>query len=131
MMTTDTSPLATAPVHAVLPAADLARARRFYAEVLGLEIADVPTAGGFMAAAGGGSALFVYETQAAPGSATQAMFAVADLDSVMAGLKTRGVVFEEYDLPGLKTTGGVAEREGMKSAWFKDSEGNTVAVSQR
>lgn len=131
MATTAMSSLAHAPLHAVLPATDLARAQRFYSETLGLETEAAPATGGFMVHAGDGSSMFVYETSATAGTSTQAMFQVSDLSAVMSELRERGVTFEEYDMPGLKTVGGIAERENMKTAWFKDSEGNTIAVSER
>ena len=56
---------------------------------------------------------------------------MADVEREVADLKRRGVVFEEYDMPGLKTVNSIATGGGAKTAWFKDSEGNIVAVSQR
>ena len=131
MATTAKSRVATAPLHAVLPAADLARAERFYSETLGLDIEKVPDAGGFMVSAGDGCSMFVYETSATAGTATQAMFQVDDLGAVVSDLREHGVTFEEYDMPGLTTVDGIAVTGRMKSAWFKDSEGNTIAVSER
>jgi len=122
--------LAAAPLYAVVPATDIPRARRFYAETLGLEVDDRPDAGGFMVQAGGGSSMLVYETGASAGTATQAAFQVDDLYAVVADLREHGITFEEYDLPGLKTVDGIAEAGSMKTAWFKDSEGNIIAVSQ-
>ena len=63
--------------------------------------------------------------------ATQAFWAVDDLDAEMAELRARGLVFEEYDLPGLKTVNGVSTGGVAKTAWFKDSEGNILGISQR
>ena len=60
-----------------------------------------------------------------------AFWAVEDLEAEVATLKSRGVTFEEYDMPGIKTVGGIATGGGAKTAWFKDSEGNILAVSQR
>jgi hypothetical protein len=54
-----------------------------------------------------------------------------DIEREVAELKRRGVVFEEYDMPGLKTVNSIATGGGAKTAWFKDSEGNIPAVSQR
>lgn len=83
-----------------------------------------------MVRAGDGCSVFVYETSAGAGTATQAMFQVDKLDAVVSDLREHGVTFEEYDLPGLRTVNGIAETAGMKTAWFKDSEGNTIAVSE-
>ena len=63
--------------------------------------------------------------------ASQAFWQVADVEREVAQLKARGVVFEEYDMPGLQTKNSVATGGGAKTAWFKDSEGNIMAVSQR
>jgi hypothetical protein len=55
---------------------------------------------------------------------------VQDIETAVAELRSRGVVFEEYDLPGLKTVDGIAEIAGERGAWFKDSEGNLLAIGQ-
>lgn len=113
-----------------LPVSDLARARAFYEEKLGLdpvEDADVPD-GVFYRL--GGQFLFLYETQAKRGENTALSLVVEDLDGEMGELRSKGVVFEDYDMPGLKTENGVAEIDGMRGAWFKDSEGNILNISQ-
>ncbi len=124
------SRVATAPVHAVLPCQDLERAARFYGETLGLQIERDPGAPQFMARAGDGCWMLVYETGSEAGSATQAAFTVDDVESTVADLREHGVRFEEYDLPGLKTINGIATMGGEKGAWFRDSEGNTLSVFQ-
>ena len=63
--------------------------------------------------------------------ASTAFWAVEDVAAEVAELKKRGVVFEEYDMPGIKTEHGIASSGGAKTAWFKDTEGNILAVSQR
>lgn len=115
---------------AVLPAGDLKRARAFWADKLGLEPAE-ERGGGLIYRSPGGSGLLIYETQNA-GSAknTQFCWMTPDVEAEVAELRGRGVVFEEYDLPGLKTENGIATMEGEKGAWFKDSEGNILCVSQ-
>jgi catechol 2,3-dioxygenase-like lactoylglutathione lyase family enzyme len=60
-----------------------------------------------------------------------AAFVVDDVDAAVAGLRERGVVFEEYDLPGLRTEGGIATLGPVRAAWFKDPDGNILAVEQR
>ena len=117
------------PVHGTLPAADLARARVWYEEKLGLTPVREDEVGLWFELAG--SRLLLYETSAA-GTArnTAAEWLVQDLDAVKAELERRGVVFEEYDFPGLKTEGGVATIGNHKSAWFKDSEGNTLSIDE-
>jgi predicted enzyme related to lactoylglutathione lyase len=125
------SRLSTAMMSAVLPATDLERARMFYRDVLGIEIDDQPALRGFMGHSGQGTQFLVYETMASHGDATSAAWLVDDIEATMAELRVRGVVFEEYDMPGLKTVNGLADMgPAGKSAWFKDSEGNTLNIAQ-
>jgi hypothetical protein len=63
--------------------------------------------------------------------ASQAFWQVADVEKEVAELKARGVTFEEYDMPGIQMKNGIATGGGAKTAWFKDTEGNILAVSQR
>lgn len=124
--------LSNAPVTPTLPAIDIARAKKFYTEVLGLK--EVPTEGHMnaaMFACGNGTNLFMYQRPPSHAEHTLANFDVTDLDAEMAELRGRGVVFEEYDFPGLKTENGVATSDGYKSAWFKDTEGNILALGQK
>jgi predicted enzyme related to lactoylglutathione lyase len=124
------SRLSEATMSSVLPASDLKRARDYYERVLGIEVEDAPELRGFRGHARD-SMFLVYETTATHGTATAAAFLVADLAAVVRELKDRGVVFEEYDMPGMKTVGGIADMgPGGKSAWFKDSEGNTLSIAQ-
>jgi catechol 2,3-dioxygenase-like lactoylglutathione lyase family enzyme len=119
--------LADAPVSPSIPASDLERAKRFYSDILGLKV-SMETEGmvGFEC---GGTQLYVYTTPSAGQAAhTLAGWFVPDLSAEMADLRARGVTFEEYDLPGLKTVDGVAETGGMRGAWFKDSEGNILGL---
>jgi len=129
-MTTETkSLLSTAPAYPVLPAEDLERARSFYAEMLGLPIEDMGD-GQFIVTAGSGTRILVYARPRTTAEHTVLTFVVDDLHAVMADLKGRGVVFEEYDLPGLKTVDGVAALGEELAAWFVDSEGNILNVAQ-
>jgi catechol 2,3-dioxygenase-like lactoylglutathione lyase family enzyme len=119
------------PVHATLPATDLARAKAFYADKLGLRPADENHPGGLFYEAAGGTRFLVYPTGGvASGAHTQLGWRVADLEAEVRALKARGVVFEEYDFPTLKTAGGIATTPGGKAAWFKDSEGNLLGIVQ-
>jgi tRNA-Thr(GGU) m(6)t(6)A37 methyltransferase TsaA len=121
-----------------LPAQDLERARRFYAEKLGLEPAEERPGGLLYRCAGGEFALF--QSAGAPsGQHTQMAWDVDDLEAAVRELRERGVVFEEYGLPGLTTVDGIAEVEGNypskggvgeRAAWFRDSEGNLVGIGQ-
>jgi predicted enzyme related to lactoylglutathione lyase len=125
------SVLATAPAAAVLIASDARRAWGFYHDTLGLDTEWVPDLpGAFMAQAGEGTTFLVYEGTARAGENTVMGFTVPDLDAAIADLRARGVTFEEYDLPGLKTVNGVASMGNQKSSWFKDTEGNIVSVNQ-
>jgi catechol 2,3-dioxygenase-like lactoylglutathione lyase family enzyme len=123
--------LSNAAVVPTVPASDINRAKEFYSGTLGLtQLED--DGHGVMYECGGGTKIFVYQSAGAGTSqATYASFDVADLESEMADLKAKGVAFEEYDMPNLKTENGVAVEGGMKSAWFKDSEGNILNLVQR
>ena len=124
--------LSNAPAVAVLRAEDLGRARKFYSEKLGLaENTALSDAGMAFFSAGGGTTFTIYARPGipAPANTTLAFPVSADaFDATAEELRSRGVMFEEYDLPdmGLKTVNGVAEMGGTKSAWFKDSEGNII-----
>jgi catechol 2,3-dioxygenase-like lactoylglutathione lyase family enzyme len=122
--------LTTAPIRAYIPAADIARARRFYEGILGLHPKE-QFAGGVIYECGG-TDVFMYPTaNAGTSKASQAFWQVDDVEAEVAELKARGVTFEEYDVPGLKTRNGILTAGGAKTAWFKDTEGNILAVSQR
>lgn len=114
----------------VLPATDLARARRWYAEKLGLDQPREAPEGLYYNFADGTRFLLYQAGGASSGQHTQGGWIVDDIERVVPDLKARGVVFEEYDMPGLKTVNSIAEIEGERSAWFKDSEGNVLAVAQ-
>ena len=120
--------LKNAPIVPYLPAADIARARKFYEEKVGL-VAREEVAGGVIYECGNGSWVFLYPSGGAGTSkASQAFWQVDDVEAEVADLRSRGVVFEEYDLPGVKTVNGIATGGGAMAAWFKDSEGNILAV---
>lgn len=126
-----------ARVEARLPAQDLERARRWYAEKLGLHPAETRVGGlRYQTAAG---AFCLFRSRGEPnGSFTQLAFDVDDLPRTMAALRARGVRFHDYDLPGLNTTDGVARIDGNYpskgrgelGAWFHDSEGNLLGIGQ-
>jgi catechol 2,3-dioxygenase-like lactoylglutathione lyase family enzyme len=135
---TEAHGLETSEVAARLPAQDLERARSFYAEKLGLRpIEERP---GGLRYRCGTSWFALFESSGAPsGAHTQMAWEVDDLEATVDELRRRGVVFEAYDLPGLKTVNGIAEVEGHypsrggrgeKGAWFYDSEGNLLAIGQ-
>lgn len=120
-----------------LPAQNLQRARKFYSEKLGLEPSEERPGGLLYRCASGVFALFASSGKPS-GTHTQMAFEVDDIEATIAALRARGVVFEEYDLPGLKTVNGIADvrgnypskGSGEKGAWFRDSEGNLLAIGQ-
>lgn len=120
-------PLRAMPTIAV---SDIERAKQFYSETLGLKAVD-ERADGVRYDGGGGTLLLVYPSQFAGTAQSTCMgLSVADVEKAVAELRDRGVVFEEYDMPGLKTANGIAELGGVKGAWFKDPDGNIVSVNQ-
>jgi predicted enzyme related to lactoylglutathione lyase len=122
--------LRNAPIRAYIPARDVSRARRFYEETIGL-VPREEYAGGVVYDCGG-TEVFLYPTpNAGTSRASQAFWQVEDVEAEVAELKARGVRFEEYDVPGLTTKNGIVTGGGAKTAWFRDTEGNIMAVSQR
>ena len=115
---------------ATLAARDLARAREFYENVLGFEVANEAEDGILYHARG--SAIFLYPSSfAGTNKATAVSFETDDLPGLVSELKNRGVTFEEYDFPGLKTRDGIATMEdGSTAAWFTDTEGNILSITQ-
>ncbi|MDX2597399.1 MULTISPECIES: VOC family protein [Streptomyces] len=133
-----TTPLARGRVATRLPAQDLDRARRFYAERLGLTPVD-ERPGGLLYRCGGVDFVLFRSTGASPGTFTQMAWEVEDIEATVAELRRRGVTFEEVDVPGLRTRDAIAEVEGNypskgargeRGAWFRDSEGNLLAIGQ-
>lgn len=120
-----------------LPAQDLQRARAFYSDKLGLEPVEEREGGLRYEFVNGEFALFESAGRAS-GDHTQMGWEVDDIEATVADLRTRGVVFEEYDVPGLRTVDGIAEIEGNypskgtgeRAAWFRDSEGNMLGIGQ-
>ena len=116
------------PMYSYIPAKDVARARRFYEEQLGFTLKQ-EVAGGAVYESAGGTACFVYPTPNAGTSlASQAFWQVDDVDREVIELKARGVTFEQYDMPGARSPAGAITAGGAKAAWFKDTEGNILAI---
>jgi predicted enzyme related to lactoylglutathione lyase len=116
------------PLYAYIPARDMARARQFYEGKLGLKPKE-ETNGGVVYEFAQGTACFLYPTpNAGTSQASQAFWSVDDVDALIGKLKARGVVFEEYDMPGERSPAGAVTAGGAKAAWFKDSEGNIMAL---
>ena len=121
-----------------LPAQDLDRARAWYAEKLGLEPSD-ERPGGLLYRLGSGEFALFASAGAPSGDHSQMGFEVDDIEAVVSELKARGVVFEEYDAPGMATRDGIADIDGNypskdargeRGAWFRDSEGNMLGIGQ-
>ena len=120
-------------VTANIPAADLDRARSFYADTLGLTPTSELPGGVLMYETAGGTAFTVYRTEfAGQAGHTIANWNVDDIEAEVRDLQAKGVHFEQYDMPGVEWQDGVATMAGMgKAAWFKDSEGNILCLDQR
>ncbi|MGH8662660.1 MAG: VOC family protein [Burkholderiales bacterium] len=123
--------LQSSPMYAYIPVRDVSRARRFYEQKLGLKPKQ-EVAGGVVYEFGDRTACFLYPTpNAGTSKASQAFWQVGDVEREVAELKARDVEFENYDIPdGEKSPSGVITAGGAKAAWFKDSEGNIMAIIQ-
>jgi catechol 2,3-dioxygenase-like lactoylglutathione lyase family enzyme len=117
-------------MHPTIPASDLARARAWYADKLGLTTDQEQ--GEALLYRSGDDRLFLLFYSSAAGTAQHqlAAWVVDDLEVVVAELRGRGVAFIEYDQPGLRTVDGIARTPAGKAAWFKDSEGNVLTITQ-
>jgi catechol 2,3-dioxygenase-like lactoylglutathione lyase family enzyme len=123
--------LTNAPVHPTLPAVDFKRAKEFYEEKLGLKLVKEDPSPGGIFQAGAGTYLYLYERGATKADHTVASFHVEDVVTTVERLKANGIVFEELELPslGIKTVNGIATLGDMKGAWFKDTEGNILGIT--
>jgi predicted enzyme related to lactoylglutathione lyase len=123
--------LSNAPIIPYIPVSDVPRARKFYEQTLGLKMKE-ENPEGVLYECGKGSVVFMYRSAGAGSSkASVAFWNVADVEAEVAELRSKGVKLEEYDMPGVKTVKGIATGGGAKTAWFKDPDGNILAVSQR
>ena len=119
--------LQSSPMYAYLPAKDVARARRFYEGKLGFKV-QAEVNGGVAYASAAGTACFLYPTpNAGTNAASQAFWEVKDIEREVAELKEKGITFEHYDMP---MKDDIATMGGAKAAWFKDTEGNILALIQ-
>ena len=123
--------LSTSPVCATLPFDGLKSAQGFYSKKLGLELLSGSVKEGYMEfRAGKGTVIELFESDSKKSEDTAATFLVSDLAKEMQTLRKRGVKFEEYNLPGVKTVKGVATMGEMRAAWMKDPGGNILALLQ-
>ncbi|MCH7481767.1 MAG: VOC family protein [Chloroflexi bacterium] len=121
--------LTNAPVNPTIPVVDMERAKAFYIDKLGLKLAS-ENAGGVIIEAGGGSTLLLFpRAEATKAEHTAAGFFVADVAAEVTALRANGVVFEDIDMPGLKTENGIAHIGPFTAAWFKDTEGNILGIA--
>ena len=123
--------LTKAAVTTILPVKDMDRARRFYAEKLGLEPKGFAADGNFLFACGGDAHIaLITKPEGTKAEHTALSFEVQRIERVIAELEGRGVVFEDYDFPNLKTVEHVCVLGSEKAAWFKDTEGNYLCVHE-
>ncbi|MCE4026857.1 VOC family protein [Microbacterium sp. Au-Mic1] len=116
---------------AVLPAADLERAKRWWHDVLDRDPVEVDAESGNVFYDVGGTVVLVYLTSFAGTAKNTALNLLTDdIDRDVAALRARGIAFHEYDFPGLKTVDGIAELGEERAAWFSDSEDNIIALGQ-
>ena len=121
--------LQNAPMYSYIPAKDVARACKFYEDKLGIKPKQ-ETAGGVVYEFGNSTACFLYPTpNAGTSQASQAFWHVDDIEREVADLKAHGVKFEKYDMPEMDEN-GISTAGGAKAAWFKDTEGNIMALIQ-
>ncbi len=123
--------LESASTHAMIAVKDLGRAKEFYDGMLGLTASD-ERPGGIRYETQAGSWFLVYRSEfAGTAKGTCMRFEVEDIESAARQLRDRGIVFEEYDFPGVKTVDGIAEHEsGARGAWFKDPDGNVLEIAR-
>lgn len=122
--------LSDAGVLTTLPVSDLERAKRFYREFLGLRPLQELPQGLLYECADGGRFLLYLTRQLSPSEHTQMSFVVADIEGEIEDLNSDGVSFEKYDLHDLTTVESIAYTRSAKSAWFRDSEGNLIGITQ-
>jgi len=122
--------LQRAPMYSYIPVHDIARARAFYEGKLGWKPAQ-ERPGGVVYEFADHTGCFMYKTPyAGTSKASQAFWEVADIEREKAELESRGVVFEHFDVPGMNTDSDIATGSGARAAWFKDPDGNILALIQ-
>jgi predicted enzyme related to lactoylglutathione lyase len=125
--------LTNSPIRPTIPVVDLDRAKRFYETSLGLR--PVPanndnTSGIAIFECGNGTLMELYQRGPSKADHTVATFEVSDIEEEVNMLRGKGVNFEDYDMPEIKTQNGIATQGSIKAAWFKDSEGNILCIHQ-
>jgi catechol 2,3-dioxygenase-like lactoylglutathione lyase family enzyme len=125
--------LTNSPIRPTIPVVDLDRAKRFYETILGLK--PVPanndnTSGIAIFECGNGTHMELYQRGPSKADHTVATFEVSNIEGEVNALRGKGVNFEEYDMPEIKTQNGIATQGPVKAAWFRDSEGNILCIHQ-
>jgi catechol 2,3-dioxygenase-like lactoylglutathione lyase family enzyme len=117
-------------IYPTLPTTDITRSKNFYEHVLGLAVKK-ETQDELILKVGDHGKLYIYKRPPSEAEHTLASFEVEDLEETVDELSGKGLVFEQYDMPGIKTNEkGIAEMDDMKGAWFKDPDGNILAIGQ-
>jgi predicted enzyme related to lactoylglutathione lyase len=125
--------LANSPIRPTIPVVDLARAKKFYETTLGLKPVHANndnTSSIAIFECGDGTLMELYQRGPSKADHTVATFEVFDIEEEVNMLREKGVNFEEYDMPEIKTQNGIATQGSVKAAWFKDSEGNILCIHQ-
>jgi catechol 2,3-dioxygenase-like lactoylglutathione lyase family enzyme len=122
--------LNNAPVTTMLPVKDLQRAREFYEHGLGLEPGEMRPDGKFVYRCGDARLALFPREQGTKAEHTAVSFEVPDIEAAIRELQSRGVRFEDYDFPGLKTVNHVCVLGAEKAAWFMDTEGNCLCIHE-
>jgi catechol 2,3-dioxygenase-like lactoylglutathione lyase family enzyme len=113
---------------AAIAVKDIEEAKKFYSDVLGLSLENESPGG--VSYKSGNTTIFVYPSEyAGTNKATCAGWVVPDVSSMVEELKSKGVTFEQYDLPGVTREGDVHVMGELKAAWFKDPSGNILSFS--
>ncbi len=125
--------LTNLPIKPTIPVVDLNRAKRFYETTLGLKPVranDDNTSGIVVFECGNGTSMELYQRGPSKADHTVATFEVSDIEEEVNALRGKGVNFEDYDTPEIKTQNGIATQSSIKAAWFKDSDGNILCIHQ-
>jgi predicted enzyme related to lactoylglutathione lyase len=125
--------LINSPIRPTIPVVDLNRAKRFYETTLGLKSVAADngnTPGTAVFECGNGTRMELYQRGPSKADHTVATFEVSNIEEEVNALRGNGVIFEEYDMPEIKTQNGIATQGSVKGAWFKDSEGNILCIHQ-
>jgi predicted enzyme related to lactoylglutathione lyase len=125
-----TTSLTGAKAAGVLPVEDYGRAKAFWEEKAGFPVQDMDQEGVGMLQAGEGTQVLLYTRERTRAEHTALAFNVSDIEATVDDLRGRGVTFEEYDMPGIKTENGIAWMGSTGSAWFVDTEGNIISLNQ-